>query len=124
MRRTDVSRFAVEFYLRNYRVAELDQRETSLERRIRAMEDHIQNLVLKSIRISGQALYFSMLPFVNGMPQQQIAEEALQNHCLRSIEYAASFMKSQSEAGRKTQRSDNSARDQADLVLSQQKAPA
>ena len=124
LRRSEVSRFAVEFYLRNYRAAELNERETSLERRIRSMEDHLQNLMLKCIRLSGQALYFSMLPYVSGTPQERIPEEVLQNHYVRSIEYAARFLKSTGEAGGRAEPEKTPGRNQSDLALVGQQPPA
>lgn len=56
---------------------DVDARESQLDRRLQQVDKHLSSLLVKAIKVSGQNLYWSMLPFTKGPPQRGLNEEGL-----------------------------------------------
>lgn len=92
--RADVIRRSVEAFAFNYKSDQLDQRQLQLEKRMKTMESAMRTLLVKAIRLNGQVLYFTCLPWNQGFPKQRLKQEAFQMLYEKSASFAAQFLKS------------------------------
>lgn len=92
--RSEVIRKAVEAFAFNYKTDNLDQRQLQLEKRMKAMETAMRALLVKSIRLNGQVLYFACLPWTQGFPKQRLSDKGFQVIYEKSGAFAAQFLKS------------------------------
>jgi hypothetical protein len=76
--RADLVRFALKFFMESYALGNVDARESQLDRRLQQVDKHLSSLLVKAIKVSGQNLYWSMLPFTKGPPQRRLNEDGLQ----------------------------------------------
>ena len=94
MTRSEVIRRAIEHFVANYNADKLDERQTRLEKQMKAMETSMRALLVKSIRLNGQVLYFATLPYTLGIPAKRIGEEGFQMFYEKSANFATQFLKS------------------------------
>lgn len=94
MSRSEVIRKAVEAFAFNYKTDQLDQRQIQLEKRMKVMESAMRTLLVKSIRLNGQVLYFACLPWTQGFPKQRLNDKGFQILYEKSGDFAAQFLKS------------------------------
>lgn len=94
MTRSEIIRRAVEAFTFNYKTDVLDQRQLEMEKKMKKMEDRFAGLLTKSIRISGQSLYFATLPYTKGLPKQRLNAAAFQDLYDKSGAFAAQFLDS------------------------------
>lgn len=94
MTRSEVIRRAVEAFAFNYKTDQLDQRQVQLEKRMKAMETAMRSLLVKSIRLNGQVLYFTCLPWTQGFPKQKLNDKGFKMLYDQSGAFAAQFLKS------------------------------
>ena len=94
MSRAAVIRRSVEAFAFNYKTDQLDQRQLQLEKRMKTMESAMRTLLVKSIRLNGQVLYFTCLPWTKGFPKQRINDEGFKMLYEQSGAFAAQFLKS------------------------------
>jgi len=92
--RSEVIRRAVEAFAFNYKNDQLDQRQLQLEKRMKSMESAMRSLLVKSIRLNGQVLYFACLPWTQGFPKQRLNDKGFQMLYEKSGAFAAQFLKS------------------------------
>jgi hypothetical protein len=92
--RADVIRRSVEAFAFNYKSDQLDQRQLQLEKRMKTMESALRTLLVKSIRLNGQVLYFTCLPWTQGFPKQRINDAGFKMLYEKSGAFAAQFLKS------------------------------
>ena len=94
MTRSEVVRRAIESFAVNYKTDQLDQRQIQLEKQMKAMEKAVRALLVKSIRLNGQVLYFATLPWTQGVPKSRLNEKAFQDLYEKSAAFSAQFLKS------------------------------
>ncbi len=94
MTRSEIIRRAVEAFAFNYRTDNLDQRQLQLEKRMKVMEGAMRTLLVKAIRLNGQVLYLTMLPWTHGFPKQRINDEGIKMLYEKSAMFAAQFLRS------------------------------
>ena len=115
MTRSEVIRKAIEAFTVNYKTDRLDQRQIQLEKKMQAMEKGMRALLVKSIRLNGQVLYFATLPWTQGMPKQRLNDAGFQMLYDKSADFAAQFLKSKA-AGLVMEESEPACRDDEDLM--------
>lgn len=94
MTRAEVIRRSIEAFTFNYKTDQLDQRQLQLEKRMKAMETAMRSLLVKSIRLNGQVLYFSTLPWTQGLPKSKLSSKGFQVIYEKSAAFATQFLKS------------------------------
>jgi len=94
MTRSEVIRRAIEAFIFNYKTDQLDQRQVQLEKRMKTMESAMRTLLVKAIRLNGQVLYFTCLPWTQGFPKQRINDKGFKMLYEKSGAFAAQFLKS------------------------------
>ena len=78
---SDVLRDAAQQFISNAEITEADKRQTKLERRIMLENDRLRSLLVKSIRCSGQILYFVTQPILaGGLPKKPLHPRRFQQH--------------------------------------------
>jgi hypothetical protein len=92
--RSEVIRRAVEAFASNYKTDQLDQRQIQLEKRMKTMETALRALLVKSIRLNGQVLYFAVLPYTHGLPKQKLSAKGFQLLYEKSAHFASQFLES------------------------------
>ncbi len=94
MTRSEIVRRAIEAFAFNYKTDQLDQRQLQLEKQMKAMESGLRALLVKSIRLNGQVLYFTSLAWSVGPSKGRLNDKAFQKLYEKSANFAASFLKS------------------------------
>lgn len=92
--RSEVVRKAVEAYAINYKTDRLDQRQIQLEKRMKTMETALRALLVKSIRINGQLLYFATIPYTMGVPKRRLSQKGFQLLYDQSTKFAGQLLES------------------------------
>jgi hypothetical protein len=92
--RSEVVRRAVEEFVANYNADKLDARQSQLEKRMKTMETALRALLVKSIRLNGQVLYFTVLPYTHGIPKQRLSAKGFQTLYEKSAYFAGQFLQS------------------------------
>ncbi|MGH9551901.1 MAG: hypothetical protein ACRD3W_21125 [Terriglobales bacterium] len=90
--RSNILHKAIEAFAFNYNTDQLDQRQLQLEKRMKIMENGLRALMVKSVRASGQALYFATLPYVMGPPKGALKSTAFQQLYDTSAKFALQFL--------------------------------
>lgn len=73
--RSEVIRDAVDYYLSHVNEGKWEAREGELARALNRIEDRLSKLLLKNIRINGQTLYWTTLPYITGLPKGRLFEK-------------------------------------------------
>lgn len=94
MTRSEVVRRAIEHFVANYKADTLDQRQTQLEKQMKTMESAMRALLVKAIRLNGQVLYFTTLPYTTGTPKQKLSDKGFQALYEKSAHFASQFLQS------------------------------
>lgn len=94
MTRSEVVRRAIEHFVANYKADNLDERQSELVKEMKVMENAMRALLVKAIRLNGQVLYFSTLPYTHGTPKQKLSEKGFQTLYEKSASFAGQFLKS------------------------------
>ncbi len=85
---------AVEFYLANIQREKNAAWQSPLEQRMQKLENRLAGLMAKLVRVCGQALWFSTLPYTKGgLPSKPLPKEAFQMLWDQSRAFAASWLK-------------------------------
>jgi len=61
---------------------------------MKVMESAMRTLLIKAIRLNGQVLYLTLLPWTHGLPKQRINDEGIKMLYEKSAMFAAQFLKS------------------------------
>jgi len=87
-------REAIVFYLENYSRDKDIVWQTPLERRMQKLENRLAGLMAKLVRVSGQSLWFSTLPYTKGgLPNKPLPDKAFQILWDQSRAFAANWLK-------------------------------
>ena len=85
---------AVKFYLESIQREHDTAWQLPLEHRMQKLENRLAALMAKLIRVSGQALWFSTLPYTKGgLPNKPLPQEAFQILWDNSRQFAAEWLK-------------------------------
>lgn len=92
--RSDLAREAIQFYIENYELDQDNLRQSKLERRITQLDERLRALLIRSIRLGAQNLYFSCLPYIKGgLPKHPLSQENFNKHFTISRQFAGQFLK-------------------------------
>ena len=94
MTRSELIRRAVEHFVVCYNADKLDERQSVLLKQMKAMESALRALLVKSIRLNGQVLYFETLPYTMGTPKQKLNDAGFKALYEKSANFAGEFLKS------------------------------
>jgi hypothetical protein len=85
---------AVEFYLENIQHKSNADWQSPLEYRMQKLENRLAGLIAKLVRVCGQALWFSTLPYTKGgLPNKPLSQDAFQMLWDQSRAFAANWLK-------------------------------
>jgi hypothetical protein len=99
--RSDLAREAIQFYLENLEVEQADRLLTKVEKRLQMMDQRWRALLIKSMTLAGQNLYFSTLPYVKGgLPKQPLSQPSFDKQFAISRAFAYQFLKSKQALSR------------------------
>ncbi len=88
------ARQAVEFYLEQVQREHDNAWQSPLEHRMQKLENRLAALMAKLIRVCGQSLWFSTLPYTKGgLPNKALPQEAFQMLWNNSRQFAAEWLK-------------------------------
>jgi predicted DNA-binding protein len=96
--RSEIIRQAIQTYIDTHQTEKFDRRESKLERRIQHMEDGLRSLLVKSIRLQGQSLYYQTLPYtMGGLPQRPVDQKTFNLHWYKSSAFSNQFLKAKTD---------------------------
>ncbi len=85
---------AVEFYLEHIQREGNNVWQSPLEHRMQKLENRLAALMAKLVRVCGQSLWFSTLPYTKGgLPNKPLPQEAFQMLWDNSRQFAAEWLK-------------------------------
>ncbi len=85
---------AVEVYLEHLQRENDSVYQSPLEQRMQKLENRLAALMAKLVRVCGQALWFSTLPYTKGgLPNRPLSQEAFQILWNNSRQFAAEWLK-------------------------------
>lgn len=88
------TRRAVEFYIENIQREHDIAWQSPLEHRMQKLENRLAGLMAKLIRVCGQSLWFSTLPYTKGgLPNKPLPQEAFQILWNNSRQFASEWLK-------------------------------
>jgi hypothetical protein len=87
-------RDAIRHYIKYHKRLETNGMESVVEERIRKAEDHLSSLIAKLVLVSGQNLYYSLVPYMKGgLPSRPLTKESYGKIWNQSEQFAVDVLK-------------------------------